>query len=170
MSDDNNTDAEVVSEDINRVSPIVPTFGREVIGVFAIGAGVGLVTTAAYWLLDKFVFSAVMCGEGGADCQNAGSYAMIVALIIGTLGGLVAMVQARVYRPLLAALAAVISLWGFDSIIAGMTWYWPLLIAVAVFGFTYLMFSWFARIRSFVMALIITATLVVAARVIMTMS
>jgi len=164
MSDEQDA---VVSEEVTKVSPIVPTYGREVGSVFAIGAGVGLVTSLAYFLLEKFVFGAVMCSSADASCKDANTYAMVVAIIIGAILGLVLLVQGRVYRPLLAVLATVVSLWGFDILLVDMAWYWALLVSVLLFGLTYSLFAWIARIRSFVLALIVTVTLVVAARIIM---
>lgn len=163
----NNNDG-VVAEDINRVSPIVPTYGREVLSVFLIGAGVGLLTALAYYLLERFIFSAVLCRDGAAaSCGDAPTYATVVAMVIGALVGLVALVQARVYRPLLIVLAAVGTLWGLGSLVDDLEWYWALLIAVLLFGVTYSLYAWVARLRSFVLALIVAITLVVAARVIL---
>ena len=155
----------VVSEEINRVSPVVPTYGREVATVLVIGAIVGLLTAITYYLLERFVFSAVLCREGAdSSCADAPNYAMIVATVVGTIVGLVALVQARVYRPLLVVVGTAAALWGVSGLVADLAWYFALAIAVALYAVTYLLFSWMARIRSFIAALIVTALLIVAAR------
>lgn len=160
-----NNNGGVVSEEINRVSPVVPTYGREVMTTLGIGAAVGLLVAGAYVLLEKYVFAAVLCRAGAdASCYQAPEYAMIVAMVIGAIIGLLALIQARVFRPLLVVLATVISLWGMSSLMNDYAWYWQLLIAVGFFAGTYLLYSWIARTRSFLVASIITIALVVLMR------
>lgn len=160
-----NSNDGVVSEEINQVSPIIPTRGRETATILSIGAGVGLIVAAAYTLLERFVFSVVLC-RAGADstCEQAPEYAMIVAMVIGAIVGLLALVQMRVFRPLLVVLASVVSLWGMTALIVDFAWYWRLALVVAFFAATYLLYAWLARIRSFIVASIITAVLVVVMR------
>lgn len=157
----------VVSEEINRVSSVVPTYGREVLGVLVVGAIVGIIVSVSYFLLEKYVFGAVLCREGAdSTCTQAPTYAMVVAMVIGSIIGLLGLVQGRVYRPLLVVLAAVVTMWGFDALVDDLSWYWSGLATVLFFAFAYLLYAWVVRIRSFVLASIITITIVAAARVI----
>lgn len=155
----------VVSEEISRVTPVVPTYGREVLGVLVVGAIVGLIVTVSYFLLEKYIFGAVLCRPGAdATCAQAPSYAMVVAMVVGGIFGLLGLVQGRVYRPLLVVIAAIATMWGFNSIVGDLSWYWAGLATVLFFAFTYLLYSWVVRIRSFVLASIITIVLAVLAR------
>lgn len=155
----------VVSEEINRVSPIVQTYGREVVTVLGIGAGVGLLVAGVSVLLEKYVFAAVLCRAGAdATCSQAPEYAMVVAMVIGAIFGVLALIQARVFRPLLVVLAVVVSLWGMSTLVSEYQWYWQLAIAVGFFSLTYLLYSWVARIRSFLIASSITIVLAVVMR------
>ncbi|NCU38731.1 hypothetical protein EOL96_06820 [Candidatus Saccharibacteria bacterium] len=160
-----NSNDGVVSEEINHVSPVISTRGRETATILGVGAIVGLIVAAAYILLEKYVFSAVLCRAGAdAACSDAPGYAMIVAMVIGAIIGLLALVQARVFRPLLVVLATAISLWGMTVLIDDFVWYWQLLLIVGFFAFTYLLYAWIARIRSFIVASIISIVLIVAMR------
>lgn len=160
----------IVATETTKVSPIIPIERREVIGTAIIGAVAGIVTAGAYYLLEKFVFQAVMCrADTAATCGDAPTYAMVVAIVLGGLAGLIALVQARVYRPLLVVLAVAASLWGFQSIMGGFAWYWVLLICALLFAATYMLFTWMARIRPFPVAAIVSIVLVVLIRFVMSM-
>ena len=89
------------------VSPFVAMTSGEIIRTVLCGMGVGLLTALVMFLMNKFVFGAVLCrAQSMADCSQAPTYAMIVAMVIGAIAGLVALARLRVYRPLLIVLAA----------------------------------------------------------------
>lgn len=160
----------VVATNVEHVDPLVPMYGREVVVVLLSGVLAGALIAVGYYLLAHFVFGAVMCREGSTNnCSDAPSYAMTVSMIVGGLVGLIALAQARVYRPLLIILATAISLWGFHELIHDIAWYWGLLIIGALFGLAYMLFAWVVRPRSFVLATILTVLLVVLLRFVFTM-
>lgn len=153
------------ADNTTSVTPVVATYSREVVSAAIAGAVVGAVTVVAYMLLNRYVFGSVMCRAGAdASCANAPSYAMAVSLVIGAVTGLVALVQARIFRPLLVVLATVISFWGLQSLVGGMVWYWAVVIGAVLFALAFLAFAWIARIRSFVLAVIVAIVLVLAIR------
>ncbi len=155
----------VVSERIDKMPPVVGTTSREVVGILVVGAIVGAAVAAAYYLLGKYIFAAVLCREGAdATCAQAPEYAMVVSMVIGAVIGLLGLVQGRVYRPLLAVTGVVVTLWGFMPLIIDMSWYWGSLTLVVTFALTYLLYAWVARIRSFILASVITIILFVIAR------
>lgn len=155
----------VVADNIERVEPVVPMFRSEMIMVALAGLGVGFVVTALTHLLDRYIFGAVLCqGDNATECANATNYAMIVAMVVAGIGGLIALVQARIYRPLLVVLASAVSLWGLHDITANMPWYWALLLTMVMFALAYALFTWMARIRMFLVSLIVIVVLVVLAR------
>lgn len=160
----NNNDR-VVATNIERVDPVVPMFGREVLTVFLSGVLAGALIGIGYYLLNNFVFSAVMCREGAAgSCGDAPGYAMTVSMIIGGLAGLITLAQVRVYRPLLIVLATAVSLWSFHLLIGEMVWYWGLLTLAILFGLTYTLFAWIVRLRSFVAAVVLAVLIVLLIR------
>ena len=160
-----NNDDRVVATNVEQIEPTVPMHGRELLTVFLSGVLAGALIVIAYYLLQNFVFSAVMCREGAAgNCSDAPSYAMTVAMIIGSFAGLIALAQVRVYRPLVIILATAVSLWGFHALLGGMAWYWGLLIMAGLFGLTYMLFAWIVRLRSFLAAVVLAVVLVVLIR------
>ncbi len=150
------------------VSPFVAMTSGEIIRTVLCGMGVGLLTALVMFLMNKFVFGAVLCrAQSMADCSQAPTYAMIVAMVIGAIAGLVALARLRVYRPLLIVLAATIALWGLGTVLAPLAWYWGLLAAVVFFGLAYGLFAWIARIRNFIMALVVTIVAIVIVRLLL---
>lgn len=159
----------LVAAETAKVTPVVPMEIRELLGVAGVGAGVGLVTYGAFTLLERFVFHAVMCrADTAANCGDAPTYAMVVAMVLGGLAGLVALVQLRIYRPLLVVLAAVISLWGYEFLVAGMAWYWAFGLSIALFAVIYALFAWLARVRSFLISVIAIVVMIAILRLVLT--
>ena len=157
----------VVYEEVSdtSVSPFIGMARHEFVGVVITGLAVGVATAVLYYLLNQFVFGAVLCrAESTGNCAQAPSYAALVAVILGTIGGVANLARIRVYRPLLVALAAVFSLWGLHSVLAGVAWYWALACAAVLFALAYALFAWVARVRNFGLAIIVTVVLVVLAR------
>ena len=159
----------VVVENTEKVEPVVPMYRGDVISAAGVGAAVGVITWVAMTLLERYVFTAVMCGgDGAGDCSNAASYALIVAMILGALAGLIALVQTRIYRPLLVVIAATATLWSFsEKLLSGVEWYWALPISAVLFALTYILFAWIARIRSFILSAVLSVVLVVIVRLVM---
>lgn len=148
-----------------KVLPYVGMTRREFIGVLVTGLAVGVAVYVLYFLLNKFVFGAVLCrAQSTGDCSQAPNYAMIVAIIIATIAGVANLARIRVYRPLLAGIAVAIALWGVHRLIDNVAWYWALIDLAVLFGLAYLAFTWVARLRNFILALVITVVLVVLTR------
>ena len=147
------------------VSPFVGMRPRDLISAVISGVMVGVVTVGVALLMNQYVFGAVLCREGAASgCAQAPLYATIVAVVIGGIVGTVALARLRVYRPLLVVLAAAIALWSLNFWLFNVAWYWGLLIAGVLYGLSYGAFSWLARVRSFILSLVLTVVLLVALR------
>ena len=155
----------VVAENIDKPNIAVSVSSTELIRIAVIGALIGVASAGIMYLLNQYVFGSVMCrADSGMNCADAPSYSMIVASLIAALAGLIALVQIRSYRPLVVVAANVIAFWGFQSLISGLAWYWGLLIMAALTAISYVTFSWIVRLRSFVLALVVTAIVVVLVR------
>lgn len=158
---------EAVHEDATdaRVSPLVSMSHRELISMILVGVAVGAIISVLYFLLNKFIFSAVLCRpQSTADCGQAPNYAMIVAMLVGSIGGLVGLARTRIYRPLLIVIVSVIALWGIQNVLMGLDWYWAMMITAVFFGLAYGVFGWLARIRNFILAIVLVAVLTVLVR------
>ena len=145
--------------------PYVGMTRRDFIGVLVSGIIAGLAAFVLYALLNKFVFGAVLCRtESTGDCSQAPTYSMIVAMIISTIAGVANLARLRIYRPLLVGLASAIALWGIHTMVAGVAWYWSALVFAVLFALAYAVFGWVARLRNFILALVVTVVIVVVSR------
>ncbi len=150
-----------------KVSPFVSLTSRDIVSTFVAGMIVGILYVGATYLLNTYVFSNVLCrAQASVDCSQAPGYAMIVASVLSGLIGIGLLVRLRIYRPLLVALASLVSLWGLGTLLLGLQWYIAILIAALLFGLCYAVFTWFMRIRSFLMALVVVIILIVVLRLI----
>ena len=155
----------VVHEETPNESALVTMGTSELLRVVLRGALVGVAVAIVYLLLNKFVFTAVLCRpQSTGDCTQAPNYAAISAFVLSVLGGVIVLAQARVYRPLLVVLAALISLWGIQDHAVDAMWYWVILAAAVMFGLSYGLYAWLARIRNFILALVVTIVVVVLIR------
>ncbi len=150
-------------------SPFVTMTGGDVVRSLLVGLGAGLVTAGVFYLLNTFIFGAVLCRGAAEGCSNAPLYSAIVAMLVGAIGGLVALARVGIYRPLLVVAAATVSLWGIHSYLPNMTWYVGLVAIALLFALAYALYAWVARVRSFVVALLVTLILVVIVRLVFSM-
>ncbi|NCU38049.1 hypothetical protein EOL96_03285 [Candidatus Saccharibacteria bacterium] len=148
-----------------RVSPLVGMSIRDMVGTLVVGLFVGLVVAGVAYLMNLYVFGAVLCRpQSPTECSQAPAYAMVVAMVIGAIVGIVGLVKLRVYRPLLIVLAATISLWGLHTLVDNMAWYIAFPIMTILFGLVYALFAWIARVRSFVLTIVLAVVMVVVIR------
>lgn len=147
-------------------SPLVAMGTGDLIRTMLIGAGVGLATTALYLVLNTYLFGAALCRAGVDGCENAPLYSAIVALIVGVIAGIVALAKAGAYRPLLIAIAAAAALGGAFGFMGQSVWYGALLIGAVLFALAYGLFAWLARLRSFVLSLLLLVVVAALVRLV----
>ena len=142
---------------------------RKLINIFISGLLVGVVTYALYVLLERFVFDPVLCRESVAlaRCETKDEFAGGVALLLGSMLGLVLLVRELVYRPIMALVGVVVSLWGLFALVAVLPWFVALLITALLFGLAYVLFSWLVQPSSLFLSLAIVTIAAVAVRVAM---
>lgn len=157
---------EVYSEvDNSTVSPLVQMSVRELIAAVVCGIGVGLLVAVLMLLMNKYLFGTVLCRTtANADCNQAPLYSLIVSMVIGAIAGIVGLARLRVFRPLLTVIATAVALWGIESIVFGMPWYWAIISAMFLFGICYGLFTWISRVRSFILAVVLVIVLIVITR------
>jgi hypothetical protein len=143
----------------------MPIDTSKVIAVIALGAVIGLLVWGLTLVIDRYILTAVLCqGNQVLDCANTSLYAESVATIVGAIIGLFFLVRLQVFRPLLVVLATVVSLWGIIGLAGLLPWYGIGLSAIILYAFAYGLFAWVARIRSFVLVLVLLVVLVMAVR------
>lgn len=152
--------------DEDRRASLTHMSAKKMLIVFALGAGVGLVIWGLSMLLDTYVLKAVLCqGSQSTKCVTGSlRYAEAAAAIIGAGTGLYFLVRFDVFRPLLVALAAIISLWGIVETTSPLPWFETGLATILLYAFAYALFAWIARIRLFSTTILIFIVLVVAIR------
>lgn len=135
--------------------------------VALLGAGLGLL----YWLLTllvrQVVFVPLFCGDPTSNmCVGATGSAGVIALIITSIAGLMGLVRLAMYRPLLVALAAAVSLWGLAAWTANLYWFEAIAWSILLFALSYVLFTWLVRPRSFAFAVISILVVVILIRII----
>lgn len=138
---------------------------RTLINIFISGLIVGAVTFLLFVILDKYVFEPILCREGvsAVRCENKQDFASGIAVVLGSMLGLILLVRERVYRPILALIGTAISLWALLAIVASLPWMAGLAITLVTFGVAYMLFSWLVQPTSLALciALVIVATALV---------
>lgn len=155
--------AAAYTEDNNR--PLVAMTRNQFIQVIIAGMIVGLAAWGLTWLFDVYVYEAILCRDGAGKCEMAPQYALITASILAAAGGLFGLVRLQVFRPLLVVLAVTVSLWSLPLIASDtMPWYLAAVSSVVLFGLAYVLFAWIARMRSFILALVVMIVIAAAVR------
>jgi hypothetical protein len=149
-------------------SLVQPMNPREVIPASVVGASVGFITAAVYYLLTSFVMPALFCHDVATSvCTSAPLTLEGVALIVGAIAGLFGLIRLRVFRPLLVVLATTLSLGGVAQPLGTLAWYWALVATVLLFAFAYAVYVWIAQLRAFWIALVVTVILVIVTRLVL---
>ena len=146
-------------------SNLVPMTWRELARIGAIGAVIGALSVGLYVLFHTYIFQAVLYrDQANTACGQAATYAAITTAFIASFVAVVVLAHIRVYRPLLIILAAILALWGIQSIVAVLPWYWALAGMIAVGALAYSLFAWIARIRSFILSAVVAIVIAVIIR------
>ena len=164
-----NNGATLPSESEMKTSPLVWMTMRDLFMAIIIGMATGLATIGISMLMNRFVFAAVLCRtDTSGDCSNAPLYSAIVAMVIGAILALIVLARVRTFRPLLVVIAASVSLWGMYIFTEPLVWYLELIIAAVLYGLAFGIFSWVARIRSFILSVVVSLVVIVAIRLMLT--
>lgn len=136
---------------------------RTLTRIFIYGLIVGLFSFLLYIGLDRVVFDPILCREGTAlaRCESKEGFAAGTAIVLGSLLGLFLLVRERVYRPILAILGVGVALWGVFGLVGQLPVLLAGLVAVLLFGLSYVVFSWLVQPTS--LAVSVIGVVVVAA-------
>ena len=135
--------------------------------VALLGAGLGVVSWLLTLLVRHIIFIPLFCGDpANAMCVGATGGAGVIALIATGIAGLLGLVRLGVYRPLLVALAAAVTLWGMSVWIGSLYWFEALLWSAVLYVLAYVVFTWLVRPRNFGFAIVLVAIVVLLARIV----
>lgn len=142
---------------------------REVVRVALIGAVVGLATYALTVVLDKYIITGLACGaepSGALNCDSKEYVASAAAMLLVAIGALFALVQSRVYRPLLVLILAAAGLWNVTLLALNTSWFASIFAMALIFAIGYAAFAWLVQIRNFFLATALGIVVVVLMRLI----
>ena len=151
---------------IERHQSAAPTDIKKMLVAALIGAVVGAIAWGGGLLISRFIIEPVFCAtpDSASICEVRDITSFNIALVLASFVGLLAMVRARVYRPLLISIAAAVSAWGMVAWLASEPWFIRLLAAVSIAALAYAFYAWVAQLKSFIAALIITLIVAVGLR------
>jgi hypothetical protein len=158
--------AETYQDD--KPTPIIAMSVKQMIQVAVLGVFVGLLVWALTYVLETYILKALLCqGSQTMKCASATTYAGIASSILAAGVGLFGLVKIGVFRPLLVAIAATVSLWGFLGTVVTLPLYGVLISIAVLTALSYLAFSWLARIRLFWLVVVLMIVLVVVVRLVL---
>lgn len=136
---------------------------KTIANIFLYGLLVGVITFALYLVLERYVFEPILCRESAAlaRCDSKEAIASGAAIILSSMLGLIMLVRERVYRPILAIIGIIISLWGVFALVAGLPVILAAIVSVILFAVAYVLFSWLVQPTSLMIS--IGAVVVVSA-------
>lgn len=134
--------------------------------IFLYGLLVGAVTFGLYVGLERFVFEPILCTDSSAlaRCDSREEFANGIAIVVGSIIGLVLLVRERVYRPILAIIGIAVALWGLFGLLSSL----PIVLAgftgVVLFALAYVLFSWLVQPTSLVVSVVGVVVVAMLAR------
>lgn len=132
--------------------------------VLLTGAIAGLIVWGMTFILDHYVYQLIFCRGANVRCDSSMQYALVTAELLAAIFALFSLVRLQVFRPLLIVLAVVVSLWGVLTLTTNLPWFGAAMALAAMYALAYLLFAWIVRVRSFILAALITVVLVVIIR------
>ncbi len=143
----------------------------DLLKIALVGAAVGIIAVALYALIDAYVFTPALCQNTAAEvnrCANKPAFTDALTMILAAIIGLFAMVQLRVYRPLLVVILATVGIWGvLSTVSSGLAWWGAALGSALVFALTYALFAWLVQLRHFLLALCVSVVVVIVVRLLL---
>ncbi|MFZ2544995.1 MAG: hypothetical protein WAW80_03385 [Candidatus Saccharimonadales bacterium] len=138
------------SESSNRWGQVIELRTQQLIQIVLTGAIAGVIMWLLAILVRQIFFVPLFCGDPtNTLCVNAPATAGDIATILTAVIALLGLVRVSAYRPLIIVVAAAISLWGLSTLVAGFPWFEALAWSILLYAFTYALYAWIARIRSF---------------------
>lgn len=139
----------------NESAPQLAPRSYSILQLAILGFGFGLLYFVIFSALSRFV-------DNG---QVAGSVAAVLTATIAA----VIMVLCRVANPLLVAISTLLALWGLSGWLSGLVWIEGAVWSAALYSLSYSLFSYIARLKRPGFVVVISAIIIIAIRVIITL-
>ena len=154
--------------EVNTTNAYVVPDRRSVLGTVLTGLVVGVVGWLLSLAIQTWIIDPVFCRspQTFAVCVNGGTIGWVIAMILVSIASLLSLVRNGVFRPLLVVLASLIALWGASAWLGPLAWWQGMLWHGVLFALAYALFAWVARLSNFLIAVIVTIVLIVAARLV----
>lgn len=117
---------------------------------------VGAILGLLYWFFTEIVLRFI---------NSIGVAGGVASILVATIG-IIIMLNLFTARPLLISLACAVSLWGLAQLTDGLQWFEIIAWNVIIYGLSYLLFSWVARYKRVVPALVAVIVIVVIVRIV----
>ncbi len=149
----------------NEAPKFVDIDRQSLITAALIGLGVGILTWLISWFFQHVIFNSLICHSSAATCADNGNIAFNMAAVLMAIAGVVALVRSGIYRPVLVALGAIVSLWSLQDLLQGFVWFEALAWTAVLYALAYALFAWVLKIYNITIAVVLLIVLVVLARI-----
>ncbi len=129
------------------------------------GLAVGVSTWLVSWFLQNVILNPIVCHSSATTCASNGDIAFNIAAVLMAVAGVVALVRKGIYRPVLVAGAAVISLWSLQALLSNLGWLEALAWTAILYALAYVLFTWVLKVYNLTIASVLLVALVVLARI-----
>lgn len=145
---------------------------RLLVSALVIGALVGIAGWTIDLFLQRYFIEPVFCAsaDSAGVCENGNTIAWVLSHVLVIGASVVAMVGAMIYRPLLVALAAFVTVWGIGGWLDGLEWWNAILWQALIFALAYGVYAWIARTIQFWVAALVTVLVVVLCRLVLSLA
>ena len=141
---------------------------RSGVSVFLIGALVGLLGWLLTLAVSSWVLTPVFCRslDTASVCAGVNVSSWIVAHIMVSAVGLLLLLRANTFRPLLVVIAALATLWTVGVPFITHVWWVGLLWQTGLFAVAYALYAWLAALEKFIVSAILIIIIVILMRLI----
>ncbi|HPF30709.1 MAG TPA: hypothetical protein PLO25_00125 [Candidatus Saccharibacteria bacterium] len=133
---------------------------------------IGLLVGFLFWcfmiLIEKYVIDPLYCRNeiNALMCMNSTSVSGNISAILTGLIGVFIMVRYSMARPLMVALASLLTLWGLIDSLSVLVWTEAIVWSISLYCLSYLLFSWIARFKNILFSALLMVIIVLAVRII----
>lgn len=142
---------------------------NEVTRVAIAGLAAGIAIPLVGFLISQFVINPIFCqaANAGGICDSSSLVGYYVSTVLVTAAIIPLLVGWGVFRALIVAVGAALTLWGLQKYIeplAAGNWLQYYAFSAALFVLAYLLFYWVMRLRNFGLSLVVSVAVVLLVR------
>ncbi len=136
--------------------------------VALLGASLGLIFCLLTMIINQYFINPLFCGSSvNADiCLNSVSVSGNIATILVAVIGIFTMLRLELDQPLLVSIVVAATLWGLAQLTDGLSAIEIIAWSVSIYALAYILFSWIARYRRILSALVVMLLVIFIVRVV----